>query len=355
MREMVTLYVISTEAYAGKTGICLSLGLLMKEAGQKIGYMKPIGTTPGRVDDKTVDLDAYYVLKRLDIANDIEDVAPISLTRKFMHDHLKGEGIDSAGIIKQAFTKISQGKDVVLLENGADVNEGRFINAAAFQISSLLNTNVVLIVKYRSELVVDDILEARDLIGDKFKGVIFNQVESSQRPVVDMIESYLITRDIKTYGIIPKDRVLMSVTVGEIAETLHGTVLTASDKMDEFVENFMVGAMGQEKALRFFQRTANKAVITGGDRADVQLAALETPTKALILTGNLQPSPIVLARAEDLGVPMILVDMDTAAAVEKTDELIGKVRIHQAQKVQRVYDLVKSTVDYSALFNDIGI
>jgi len=45
----------------------------------------------------------------------------------------------------------------------------------------------------------------------------------------------------------------------------------------------MVGAMGQEQALNFLEVKANKAVITGGDRADVQLAALETSTKCLIL------------------------------------------------------------------------
>lgn len=352
---MANLYIVSTEAYSGKTGICLSLGLLLKERGKIVGYMKPIGTTPGRVNDKTVDLDAYYVLKRLGIEDNVEDVSPISLTRKFMHDHLRGQGIDSGKIIKDAYLKISKGKDIVLLENGADVNEGRFINASAFQISKLLNAPVVLVVKYRSELVVDDILEARELLGDKLMCVIFNQVPNSQRPVVDMIIPYLERKGIKTYGIMPRDKTLTSVTVGEIADHLNGTILTATDKTEELVENFMVGAMGQEKALRFFQRTANKAVITGGDRADVQLAALETPTKALILTGNLQPSPIVMARSEDLGIPMILVDLDTLTAVEKTDELVGKVRIHQAQKVQRVYELVKQSVDVDALFSDIGI
>jgi BioD-like phosphotransacetylase family protein len=140
-----------------------------------------------------------------------------------------------------------------------------------------------------------------------------------------------------------------------LADHLNGTILTAADKTDELVENFMVGAMGQEKALRFFQRVPNKAVITGGDRSDVQLAALETQTKALILTGNMQPSPIVMARAEDLQIPMILVNLDTLAAVEKTDEIVGRVRIHQAQKVKRFVELIEENVDLDSLFSDAGI
>ncbi|MHB8840213.1 MAG: AAA family ATPase, partial [Candidatus Aquicultor sp.] len=140
---MAVLYIVSTEAYSGKTGLCLSLGLELLERGFKLGYMKPVGTLPGIVNDKTVDLDAYYILKRLGIEENLEDVSPISLTRKFMHAHLKGEELDSIHVIKKAFDKLSQDKDVMLLENGADVNEGRFINAAAFQIARELNARAL--------------------------------------------------------------------------------------------------------------------------------------------------------------------------------------------------------------------
>ena len=117
--------------------------------------------------------------------------------------------------------------------------------------------------------------------------------------------------------------------MAEIVDALGGTVLSAEDHLDDRVETFMVGAMGQDKALRFFRRKARKAVITGGDRADVQLAALETNTSALVLTGNFPPSSIVLARAEELGVPMVLVDMDTLTAVEHMEQLLGRVRLHE--------------------------
>ena len=46
--------------------------------------------------------------------------------------------------------------------------------------------------------------------------------------------------------------------------------------------------------------------------ADIQLAALETSTSCLILTGNIYPSPSVLNRAEELCVPVLLTKLDTA-------------------------------------------
>ena len=74
-------------------------------------------------------------------------------------------------------------------------------------------------------------------------------------------------------------------------------------------------------------------MITGGDRPDIQLAALETSTKCLILTGNLHPSPIILNRAEELGVPMILVGQDTMTAMQTIEKFFGRSRFHQIKKL----------------------
>ncbi|HJX02204.1 MAG TPA: DRTGG domain-containing protein, partial [Candidatus Humimicrobiaceae bacterium] len=89
--------------------------------------------------------------------------------------------------------------------------------------------------------------------------------------------------------------------------------------------------------------------ITGGDRADVQLAALETPTKCLILTGNFQPSSVVLGRAEELGVPMILVNFDTLTAVERVGEIIGHVRFHEIKKINKIVDVVREFINIDRL------
>ena len=89
-------------------------------------------------------------------------------------------------------------------------------------------------------------------------------------------------------------------------------MLCAGDKLDQLAEHFSIGAMNVDAALRFFRRVPNKAVITGGDRADIQLAALQTSTRCLILTGDLYPNERILTRAEEMGVPVVLVSQDTS-------------------------------------------
>jgi hypothetical protein len=117
----------------------------------------------------------------------------------------------------------------------------------------------------------------------------------------------------------------------------------------------LVGAMGVESALSYFRRKPNKAVITGGDRADIQLAALETSTRCLILTGHLYPSPTVLNRAEELCVPVLLTKLDTLGTIEIIESYFGKSRFQQPQKIERFSALLDQNFDYASLYDALGL
>jgi len=125
----------------------------------------------------------------------------------------------------------------------------------------------------------------------------------------------------------------MSISVEELREGLGGEVLCVRRALNELVEHLMVGAMSVEGALTYFRRESNKAVITGGDRPDIQLAVLETSTRCLIVTGNLHPSPLIIGRAEKRGVPIILTHHDALTAIEVIENFFGKTRFHQEKRV----------------------
>jgi BioD-like phosphotransacetylase family protein len=117
----------------------------------------------------------------------------------------------------------------------------------------------------------------------------------------------------------------------------------------------MIGAMNVSSALKHFRKQRNKAVITGGDRADIQLAALETSTRALILTGDMYPNAQIITRAEDAGVPIIVVHYDTAEAVEKCEDLMGHLSLHSPKKIERVKEIFSTCVDWKRLKADCGL
>lgn len=149
-----------------------------------------------------------------------------------------------------------------------------------------------------------------------------------------------------------RDRDLAGVTVTELADELGADVLTSAPT-DAYVERFLVGAMSGEAALRHFRRTRNAAVITGGDRSDIHTAALEAPGVAcLVLTGGFEPPGAVLGRAEEAGVPVLVVQSDTLTAVDRAENVVHSGRVRDARTVERVRELLFEHADVDLLLSD---
>jgi BioD-like phosphotransacetylase family protein len=269
---------------------------------------------------------------------------------------MAGQQCDLRPKVTEAFAAVGEGRDVMVVEGTSDVFQALTIQLSVCQLAELLSSNVLLIDRPQHIDFPDEVMGAADCLRDFLAGVLFNNVEETRAEFIEeQVSGFLRARGITVFGTLPADPSLASITVREIAEALGGVILTAEGELETTVESFMIGAMGQDKALRFFRRKARKAVITGGDRADVQLAALETNTSCLVLTGNLSPSPIVMARAEELGVPMVLVDMDTLTAVERVDNLLGTMRVHDPVKADRIREMLSQNVDLPALLAAFGI
>jgi len=134
-----------------------------------------------------------------------------------------------------------------------------------------------------------------------------------------------------------------------LADELGAELLTDA-ATDGFVERFLVGAMGGDEALRYFRRARDAAVITGGDRADVQTAALDASGVAcLVLTGGHRPSGAVLGKAADAGKPVLAVNTDTVTAIERAEEVVRGGRTRDARTVDRMAELLDANVDVDAL------
>jgi BioD-like phosphotransacetylase family protein len=203
---------------------------------------------------------------------------------------------------------------------------------------------------------VDGCLRAKDQLGDLLAGVVFNRLKPRRKEYVERtIAPYLESRGIPVLGIIAEDPVLGAVPVRAIAESLGAKILCCEDKLDELVERLMIGAMNMDTAIRHFRRTPNKAVITGGDRADIQLAALETSTKCLILTGDLYPNDVILGRAQEKNVPVLVVRSDTLQAVEQCESLFGHLSLNSLQKIHRVSEVVDTEFSFSRLYKALGL
>jgi hypothetical protein len=178
-------------------------------------------------------------------------------------------------------------------------------------------------------------------------GVVINKVpEEALESTNQAIRPFLETQGIEVFGVIPANRILRSVNVRELVHRLNAEVLCRPDRLDLMVESLTIGAMNVNSALKYFRQRQNMAVVTGGDRTDLQLAALETSTQCLVLTGHVAPQEIILNRAEDLEIPILSVDYDTLTTVEIIDQSFDHVRIQEPIKVEVAQDLFQKHFDF---------
>ena len=159
----------------------------------------------------------------------------------------------------------------------------------------------------------------------------------------------------KMLGMLPEVRSLLGVSVKELAEVLEGEILTCPDNTGEIVENVMLGAMTPDSGIDYFSRETNKAAVIRGERADIQLAALETSTKCLILTDNSKPLPAVVHRAEDMHVPIMIVKQDTSGVIAGIEEALAKTSFHNPEKLRRFESILGDRFDFKAFSSELGL
>jgi hypothetical protein len=148
---------------------------------------------------------------------------------------------------------------------------------------------------------------------------------------------------------------LLGVSAKDLAQALNGEILTSPEKTDEIVENIMVGAMTVDPGVMYFNRKGNKAVVVRGERADMQLAALETPTRCLIVTNNVKPLPFVIVRAQEKHVPIIMVKQDVSAALVGIEEALAKASFRSRRKLEMFGKVLDSCFDFQALYSELGL
>jgi hypothetical protein len=355
---MIALFVDSLSEYSGKNTICLSAGVKLREMNKSVGFFKPLGVFPIRAGGVLTDEDVLFYKESFGLTDALDDLCPVVLTQELLAEALAGKKLDFyAEKIRTAFQKVSANKDVTVVVGIGHLKSGSIIGLSEADFVKETGGKVLLTdsIVYLNRT-VDCLLDAKQELGDSLAGVIFNRLETKKKSFVEsVIAPYLKSKGIEVFGVIPEDPKLAAVTVRAILNTLNGKLLCCDDKLDEIVERFSIGAMNVEAALRHFVRIRDKAVITGGDRADIMLAALDTSTKCLVLTGNLYPNDVILSRAQQAGVPVIVVPSDTLETVEKFEAMMGRLSIRDKSKVDYAVRILDKYINYSALFRALGI
>ena len=349
------LLVGSTEAYSGKSAIILGIAHQLLEGGFKVAYSKPLGTCLDENFEEIREKDVNFLKHSLGLSVEQVQSPILDLNTNTIGSRLQGQDTNNYSEALQEYIAQLQG-EVVLLEGPETLWEGSLFGLSTKEIAHTTDAAILLVSRYDSLLCVANFLAAKKTLGDRLIGVVINDIPPSKlEEVQSLIKPYLEQQNIPLLGMLPQDKLLNSVSVRELSKRLNAKVLCREDRLDLMVESLIIGAMNVNSALEFFRQRENMAVVTGSDRTELQMAALETSTHCLILTGHVPPKPYILNRAEDLEVPVLSVDFDTLTTVEIVDNCFGKVPIHQPIKVKRMRDLMAKHFDFERLSEYLGL
>jgi len=359
-----TLLIGSCEAYGGKSAVVLGLLRQLLAAAGSVHVGKPLATsveTPaasaqsGLLDDDVQFIGSILDLPAERLLPSLHQLDAASATQRLLQGDAETAAQSACQALRQQLQAL--GPDaLVLLEAAGTLSEGLLYGLSLMQLAHGLQAPVLLVHAWSDARSVEPLLQAKAHLGDLLTGVVLNavapdEVEDIRRQVCPA----LVRLGIPVYGVLPRSPLLRSVTVEELVARLNARVLCCQDRLDLLVETLSIGAMNVNAAMEFFRRRRNMAVVTGADRTDIQLAALEASTQCLILTGVGEPLPQLINRAEELEVPLLKVEHDTLTTVEVIEQAFGHVRLHEGVKATYAMRLVDEHCDFAPLCGRLGL
>ncbi|MBS4032439.1 MAG: phosphotransacetylase family protein [Clostridiales bacterium] len=327
---------ISGMAGSGKTAIALGLALKLQEQGKNIGYFKPLSSAKG--PGSRTDEDILLFKQVLSLTQKEELLAPVKTGPYYLSVGARRDPAELTKKIQSAFEEIAAAADVVIIDGYLSPYSAAGKGLDSIRLAKMFNSAMIYVARVDDDHSLDKMISYNEyfkLAGVNLLGSIFNNVERTlldktrgiYAPILEEFNHTLL-------GIIPKKPEIAAPTVREYFEALGGELLTGEIGMDGLVEDVLVGSMTIESALGYLRRAPNKAVITGGDRSDMAVTALETSTSVLILTGGLYPDVGVLARAIEKKVPVILVHYDTFTTIERLHEVTRRIHPGDEQGIE---------------------
>jgi BioD-like phosphotransacetylase family protein len=356
------LLIGSCEPFSGKSAVVLGLAQQLRRKGVSFSFGKPLATCLDSHEihqegDALLDADVRFIgatlgLEDTQLIPSLAVLEPASAHQRLMSGVVGPvEGVNPLRARLQ-----EEGGGLVILEGAGRLSEGWLFGLGLVPLARALEAVVMLVHPWQDSRDVEPLLEVQSQLGPLLAGVVINGVppEAIVALKQDLIPA-LEGIGMPVLGVMPRSPLLRSVTVEELSRRLQARVLCSRERLDLLVETLSIGAMNVNSAMEFFRRRRNMAVVTGADRTDIQLAALEASTQCLILTGVGEPLPQLLNRAEELEVPVLKVDHDTLTTVEVVEAAIGHVRLHEPVKATYAMRLVEENCHFERLFERLGL
>jgi uncharacterized protein len=343
---MKNIIIGSVSENAGKTSFIVGLGKAL--SGKKFGYLKPFGDRLLYRKKRLWDQDTALITSIFGLEQSSED-----MTIGFEHSKLRymfDEESTKAKLLEMA-GNLDKANQALFIEGGKDLIYGTSVRLDTLSLVKYMNGKLIIVVSGDEGTIIDDVTFIKKYVD--MAGVDYSVVINKVNNLEDYRNTYL--RDIKemgvnVLGVIPFEPNLTYVPVSYIAEKLQARVIAGESGLNRKVKDIFVGAMSGDAASRLpIWKKEGKAVITGGDRSDMIVAAADSTTSTIILTNNIIPPHNIVAKASDMNIPVLLVPFDTFRAAKTLDDMVPLLTKDDNERIDLLQKLIEENVDIGSV------
>lgn len=333
---MPFLYIGSTGDHAGYSLLLWALADRLQEEGRRVGFFKPFGSDPVRLEGSWADRHALLFKEVLGLS------APPGLLCPFVlcEDYWKSSTADSLLDRILAIARDLEREADVLLVMGARhiFNDDEFLPVPEISLISALNADAIFVHRYKTAAkAVYSALSITSLLPDRMRGFLINRVPpDAMEEVRARVIPSLMGSGVPVGGAVAEDARLLFKRIGEIREITRGEILCGEEGMDAPVGGVTVGSKDLLGNLRAFKRTYNKLVLLKPDSEDPHRdPAAPRPIAGIILTGGRRPPDALIRAAREAHLPLLAVDIDTFETHSRLERDASTLSSRDTDKVHR--------------------
>ena len=346
---MAILYIAGSQPGVGKTALATALAGRIAQEGRSVALVKPLVAADASGGDPTPDSDSAFYRKTLP-ANPPPQGWPVPVSVAGLAP--QGEVVEQAVALVRGL-----GVESTIVEGLDGLTPGSLEAQVSAELAQALDAQVLALTDCPpSGESPTELAEVTQTFGSSLLGLVMNGVPLHRvHEVATHLVPELEAGGVQVLGAIPEDRRMLAPTVRDLAEHLEGEFRSVEERADELVEYLMVGGWFLDPGDYVFSRRAQKAVLVHAERPDLQMAALNTSTVCLILTGGQNPIQYVTHHAELAEVPIVLVQRPTLEAMEQLHTVSERVTVHNPRKVARFGELLAQHCGLEAIYAGLGL
>jgi len=326
---------------AGKTSVIVGLAAALNK---KMAYIKPFGERMLYRKKRLWDYDSALITNLFGLKED-----PVDMSIGFDHSKLRymydQEGTEKK--LLETIASIGKDKEILFIEGGRDLSYGISVYLDTLSLAKYSGSGLVMVISGEEDTILDDVLFLKkhvDFAGVDLSGIIVNKVQNLE----DFQNTHLPAIQklgVRVLGVIPYQSDLTYFSVYYLADRLFAKVITGEGGLKKVIKNIVIGAWSANIFLQnpLFKKE-NKLVITGGDRTDMILAALEGDTSGIILTNNILPPSNIISKASEKNIPLLMVFSDTYQTAKQIESLEPLLTREDSEKVDLLKELVQKHV-----------